>query len=151
MRDTSSAPPSLDDVTNHLVAAFRPRHEGPSNWPARDITLGQLKTLFMLRSEGAVSIGHLAESFGIGAAAASGYVERIERHGLVERRHRTDDRRIVECHLTASGRKLLDELAGVRIEALRRSLSVLTIEERTELDRLLLVIASRTRMAEAQE
>jgi len=37
------------------------------------VTLGQLKTLFMLRGEGPVSIGRIAETFGIGAAAASGY------------------------------------------------------------------------------
>jgi DNA-binding MarR family transcriptional regulator len=108
------------------------------------MTFGQLKTLFMLRREGPLSIGHIAESFGIGAAAASGYVERIERHGLVERRHRTDDRRVVECHLTDAGGKLLDDMAGGRTEAMRRALSVLTPEELAEFDRLITLIATRT-------
>jgi len=34
---------------------------------------------------------------GSGAATASGIVERVERHGLVARQHRLDDRRVVEC------------------------------------------------------
>jgi DNA-binding MarR family transcriptional regulator len=140
----------VDEVANDLFAAFGPRPDSPSSWPARDMTLGQLRTLFMIRSEGPVSIGRIAESIGIGAAAASGYVERIERHGLVERRHRTDDRRIVDCHLTEAGRRLLDELAGVRVEALRRALGVLTAEERIEFDRLLRVIAARIPQADRE-
>jgi len=149
VRDTNAETPTVDDVANHLFDAFRPHHGGPrpgrpASWPDRDITLGQLRTLFTIRSDGPLSIGRIAESFGIGAAAASGYVERIERHGLVERRHRTDDRRIVECHLTGSGRRLLDDLAGVQMDALRRALRKLTPEERLEFDRLLTIIAARS-------
>lgn len=141
--DTKPTAPSVHDVANHLFAAFRPRLPDPSTWPPRDVTLGQLRTLFMIRREGPLSIGLVAESLGVGAAAASGFVERIERHGLVERRHRTDDRRIVECHLTEAGERLLDDLAGVQMNALRRALGVLTPDERLEFDRLLKVIAAR--------
>lgn len=147
MRDTNSPAPSVDEVANHVCSAFEPRL-GKAGWPARDITLGQLKTLFMLRARGPLSIGRIAEEFGIGAAAASGYVERIERHGLVERRHRTDDRRIVECHLTESGNSLLDTLAGMRSDAVRRALGVLSPEELADFDRLLSAIATRTTPAE---
>jgi DNA-binding MarR family transcriptional regulator len=98
----------------------------------------------MIRREGPLSISRVAESVGVGAAAASGFVERIERHGLVERHHRTDDRRIVDCHLTEAGERLLDELAGVQTEALRRALSVLTPAERLEFDQLLRAIAARS-------
>lgn len=131
----------------HLFAAFRPQEPKSSDWPGRDVTLGQLKTLFMLRGEGPMSIGRIAESQGIGAAAASGYIERIERHGLVERRHRTDDRRVVECHLTESGIQLLEDLAGMRLDALHRALGVLKPAELAEFDRLLVLVASRTPMA----
>lgn len=155
MHDTTDATrtavaPTVDEVVHHLFAAFRPHEHKPAEWPARDVTLGQLKTLFMLRGEGPLSIGRIAESFGIGAAAASGYVERIERHGLVERRHRTDDRRVVECHLTASGAQLLEQLAGMQINAMRQALGVLTPEELAEFDRLITIIASRLTPTETQ-
>ncbi|MGI8927840.1 MAG: MarR family winged helix-turn-helix transcriptional regulator [Candidatus Limnocylindrales bacterium] len=142
MRDTKSPAPSLDDVAHRICSAFEPRL-GTSVWPVQDITLGQLKTLFMIRAQGPRSIGRIAEAFGIGAAAASGYVERIERHGLVERRHRTDDRRIVECHLTETGQSMLDTLAGMRVDAVRRALDVLSADELRDFDRLLSAIAAR--------
>ena len=106
--------------------------------------MGQLTTLFMLRRGGPMSVGRIAESLGIGAAAASGYIERIERHGLVERRHRTDDRRVVECHLTEAGGDLLDSLAGLRTDALREALSRLAPTELLEFDRLLTIMAQRS-------
>lgn len=99
----------------------------------------------MLKAQGPLAIGRLAETFGIGAAAASGYVERIERHGLLERRHRTDDRRIVDCHLTDAGNALLEELAGLQVNALRQALSVLSADELAAFDHLLTVIAERAR------
>ena len=136
---------TVDQVAQRLMLAFRPAHDkSPDAWPARDITVGQLKTLFMLRTDGPQAIGRIAEILGIGAAAASGYVERIERHGLLERRHRTDDRRVVECHLTSTGSALLEDLAGLQMVALRRALSVLTPEELADFDRIVAAIATRT-------
>jgi DNA-binding MarR family transcriptional regulator len=140
---THEAPTSAQ-VAEHLLGAFQPQEWKSKGWPAgRDITIGQLRTLFTLRRQGPLSIGRVAEMFGIGAAAASGYIERIERHGLVERKHRTDDRRVVECHLTATGRRLLETLAGMRLEAVRQRLDVLTPQELADFDRLLTLISSR--------
>ncbi len=148
MHDTTVLTPTVEEVARHLFDAFRPQERTAAEWPARDVTLGQLKTLFMLRREGPLSIGRIAETSGIGAAAASGYVERIERHGLVERRHRTDDRRVVECHLTDSGEHLLEALAGMRMEAIHGALGALTPTELAEFDRLVLLIAQRTAASE---
>src|SRR6478752_2091267 len=60
----------------------------------RDLTLGQLRLLLQLRN-GPLSMG------------ATGFVGRVERHGLVARQHRQDDRRIVECVLTPEGEHFL--------------------------------------------
>lgn len=143
MPETTLEAPTAAQVAERLLGAFPPQELRSNSWPAgRDITIGQLKTLFTLRRHGPLSIGRVAEMFGIGAAAASGYIERIERHGLIERKHRTDDRRVVECHLTAGGRRLLETLAGMRMEAVRRRLDVLTPQELADFDRLLRLIAN---------
>ena len=92
--------------------------------PARDLTLGQIRLLFLLRSEGPQPMGRIADVFDLSSTAATGFVARIERHGLVERRHRSDDRRIVECALTPNGEHFLEELSGVRREAVRLALGV---------------------------
>ena len=72
-----------------------------------------------------------------GATASPGFVARIERHGLVARRHRSDDRRIVECELTDAGVRFLQELSGDRIDTVRIALSALDGTELTEFHRLL--------------
>lgn len=114
------------------------------SWTGQDLTFGQLRLLFLLYRHGPAAIGRIAEWLGVGLPAASGVVDRVERHGLVERRHGRDDRRIVECLLTSQGRHLLDEIAGTRLEAMRRILRVLSHTELAELDRLLEIVIVRT-------
>jgi DNA-binding MarR family transcriptional regulator len=134
---------NIDQAIVSLMAAFfRPDVDIPAR--ARDLSLGQLRLFFLIRTEGPLTMGRIAELFGTGQAAATGFVERIERHGFLERRHRSDDRRVVECHLTAEGAMLLDELGGLHRESLARALSVLTDEELGEFDRLLRLIGTRS-------
>lgn len=137
--------PSEDDelltsATHQLLAVFHgmPRQVPPA--PARDITLGQLRLLFLLRREGSLPMGRIAEVFDLTPAASTGFVARVERHGLVERRHRSDDRRVVETALTDTGRHFLDELSGIRIETIRRAISALQRSDLAEFDRLLGII-----------
>ena len=114
------------------------------SWAGQELTFGQLRLLFLLNRHGPAAISRIAEWLGVGLPAASGVVDRVERHGLVERRHGRDDRRIVECLLTDQGRNLLDEIAGTRSEAIRRVLRVLSPVELAELDRLLEIVIVRT-------
>jgi DNA-binding MarR family transcriptional regulator len=72
-------------------------------------------------------------------------VERVERHGLVSRRHRLDDRRVVDCQLTDAGRHLIDEISGMRLEMVRRILGVLTDDEQAEMARLIALVLERTK------
>jgi DNA-binding MarR family transcriptional regulator len=111
--------------------------------PASDLTMGQIRLLFLLRREGPQPMGRLAEVFDLSATSSSGFVARIERHGLVVRRHRSDDRRIVECELTEAGSRFLQELSGIRLDTVRTALSALDATELTEFQRLLRRIHER--------
>jgi len=93
---------------------------------ARDLTLGQLRLLLLLRRDGAQPMGRIAQVLDLSSTAATGFVSRVERHGLVVRRHRSDDRRVVECALSDAGSQFVDELSGIRIDALRSALAMLT-------------------------
>jgi MarR family transcriptional regulator, organic hydroperoxide resistance regulator len=130
----------LTSATNRLLAVFHgmPRQVPPA--PARDITLGQLRLLFLIRRDGPQPMGRIGEVFDLTPAAATGFVDRIERHGLVERRHRSDDRRVVETTLTENGRHFLEELSGIRIDTIRRAISALQRSDLAEFDRLLGII-----------
>jgi DNA-binding MarR family transcriptional regulator len=111
--------------------------------PARDLTFGQLRLLVLIHREGPQPMGRLADVFDLTSTGASGLVERVERHGLVERHHRADDRRVVECDLTAEGRRLVLQFAGLRQAELKRTLAVLAPAELADLHRLVLVITER--------
>ena len=131
---------TLTSATNRLLAVFHgmPRQVPPA--PARDVTLGQLRLLFLIRRDGPQPMGRICEVFDLTPAAATGFVDRIERHGLVERRHRSDDRRVVETTLTENGRHFLESLSGIRIDTIRRAISALQRSDLAEFDRLLGII-----------
>jgi DNA-binding MarR family transcriptional regulator len=125
MHEAPGRSTDIDDVARAVLAAF---HSMPLTTPpelARDLTISQVRLLAVLRREGPQSMGAIADRFELSPTAVTGFVQRVERHGLVERRHRSDDRRVVECALSESGRGLIDALSGLRLDAIRRSLSVL--------------------------
>lgn len=137
---------SVDAVAvrlSRLVRLHRPADARSPDWLDQELTFSQLRLLFLLREQGPVTMSGLAEALAVTAATASGVVERIERRGLVERRHRPDDRRVVECVLTEAGERLVREMAGARLDALRAMLAVLTPEELAQFDRLVGLIVER--------
>ena len=136
--------PSLDDATGRAVAVFKLQAaQGPDWSGAHDLTFGQLRLLFLLHADGPMPMSHVAERIGVGVSAVTGIVERIERQGLVERCHRADDRRVVECCLTDAGDQFIGEIAGIRMQATRRLLSTLSAEELAQLHHLLGLVLER--------
>jgi DNA-binding MarR family transcriptional regulator len=116
------------------------------DWVAQELTFSQTRLIFLLHKHGPSPIGRVAEWLGVGLPTASGAVDRLERHGLVVRQHRLDDRRIVECGLTEAGQKLIDQIYGMRLEMMRRFLQVLTEEELADMARLITIVSERTRV-----
>jgi DNA-binding MarR family transcriptional regulator len=88
-------------------------------------------------------MSRVAEWLGVALPTASGTVERVERHGLVTRQHRLDDRRVVECGLTDAGRRLIDEMSGTRLQMMRQILGVLTEDEMADMARLIAIVLER--------
>lgn len=64
-------------------------------------------------------------------------IDRLERRGLVERGGDTTDRRARIVHLTAAGRKLIQNLFARHERAMERAVSALAPEERATLTGLL--------------
>jgi MarR family transcriptional regulator, organic hydroperoxide resistance regulator len=135
---------ALEDILVHaadLAKSFRAEMPG---WVAAELTMGQLRLLVRLSKHGPTSMSGVGEWLGTSLPSVTGTVDRLERHGLVERHHRADDRRIVEVQLTDHGRELVVEILGIRLEAMRRFLGVLEPDELKDLDRLLRLIIERT-------
>ena len=145
MSEPSSDDPNIDAVVHAVSSLWERQDSDVPDWAAQELTFGQMRLLFLLSKHGPSPMSRIAEWLGVGLPTASGTVERVERHGLVERRHRVDDRRVVECQLTVAGRELLEEIAGMQRDVLRRTLGVLTGEELRELARLVSIVAERTK------
>ena len=144
----SSGGPADPDEREHVLAHLAElaksfRAEMPA-WVAAELTSGQLRLLFKLSRQGPTSMSGIGEWLGTSLSSVTGTVERLERHGLVERRHGADDRRIVEVHLSDPGRELVADILGIRLESIRRFLGALDPDELGDLDRLLRLIIERT-------
>jgi len=147
MTEASRRTPTIEDVATGIERLMQLDSPHAPDWVGSNLTFGQLRLLFLLRHLGPLSIGALAERLGVTLASASETVERIERHAFVVRRHREDDRRVVECHLSEAGDRLVDEIAGLRLDGMRRVLGVLTPAELADFDRLIRVIGDRLEAA----
>ena len=144
MTNALASPDLLASVITDMAHAFHAPGPGLPGWLAQDLTLAQVRTLFLIAHEAPLPMGRIAEILGVSVASASGIVDRLERHDLVARRHRTDDRRVVECVPSDAGRRLIDEMSGRRIEMARRALGVLAPDELAEFHRLVCLIAERS-------
>ena len=116
----------LDEMTS-----WSPRERGGAfrSWHRHSISLVHLNVLTVIEAEGPVSMSRLAEALDVADASATGIVDRMEKHGLVERRHGTDDRRVVLVHATEAGLKVFSDMASHRREMLSRVFAELTEEE----------------------
>src|SRR5260370_6927354 len=93
--------PSTEDA----LAAYRQVHRAlltstASKWRNLDLSMQQLRAMYFLRDEEEMSVGRLAELFGIGLPAASLLADRLVRSGYVERRDDPADRRRALLTLT---------------------------------------------------
>jgi len=122
-------------------------HDVP-DWVAEELTFGQMRLLFLLSTRGPSPVSRVAEWLEVGLPTASGIVDRLERHGLVTRQHRLDDRRVVECDLTDKGRQLIEEIAGMRTKVLRRMLGVLDDKQLADLGQIMKSVLAKLRQVE---
>jgi DNA-binding MarR family transcriptional regulator len=101
----------------------------------------ELATLRLLRtvqrSDGAPSIGEVAEVLTVDPSTASRVVDRAVESGLLERRACSEDRRRARLHLTATGTELLDRATDRRRELLAEVTSDWSEDELDQLVRQL--------------
>ena len=116
----------LDEMT-----AWSPRDRGGmfKTWHRHALSLVHLNVLTALEAEGPLSMRRLAEAMDVSDASATGIVDRMEKRGLVERRHGTGDRRMVLVQATGAGEQVFRDMAAHRRDVLSRVLTELTEEE----------------------
>ena len=122
--------PSVDDA----LLGYRRFHRAlmtstARKWRDLDISMQQVRAMYVLRDEGEVAIGRLAEVFGFGMPAASLLADRLVRAGYAERRDDAADRRRVLIRLSRAGDRLMTELMEGSQSHMRRWMSALSPDE----------------------
>ena len=105
-----------------FITAFR-------RWHRDSFSLIHLNVLTMLDADGPDYMSHLAEALDVSVASMTGIVDRMEKRGLVERRHGGKDRRVVLVYPTEVGRDVFREIDRRRREGLTKILERLSDDE----------------------
>lgn len=102
------------------------------------VTPAQVRALRTIAGEDCpVRMSALAARLGIARRSATDVVDQLVEAGLVTREHDPADRRGVAVAATKAGRKLLDQLASRRLDAVHELLAELDGTERAQLAALL--------------
>ena len=105
---------------------------------------GEFDVLATLRRQGepfTLTPGELSEKTMVTSGAVSKRLDRLEARGLVERRTAAGDGRSRTVHLTAAGRRLIDEAMDAHMDNEHRLLAALPARDRDALARLLARLA----------
>src|SRR5262245_37855891 len=101
---------AIQQIVDAQIAIFRAFKNQPlPEWLQLDITLGQLRALFILFQAGPTPIGQLGVSLGVSRPAASLLVDALVRHGLVERFEDPTDRRRTFARLSPEALRLITQ------------------------------------------
>ncbi len=101
-------------------------------WEDRELTMSQLRVLFILNGDRGMTAGHLAERLSVRPSTVTGIVDRLVKQELVERRADPDDRRIVRNVLAPTGQRLINEFTAASREFIESFLEPLSDSELSE-------------------
>ena len=99
------------------------------DWLSLDVSMAQLKVLFLLHYRGPATVGALANKMGVTLPTVSATLDRLVRAGYVGREDDPDDRRVVINRLTPLGTSLVERLREERRARVDQALHRLTAEQ----------------------
>ncbi len=97
----------------------------PKQWLQLDLTMPQLKTVFLLFLSGPSRMSDIASALGVSLATATGVVDRLVEREVVLRDSDPADRRVVLCRLSDKGQKLMSSLWQLARDRARELLNVI--------------------------
>ena len=101
-----------------------------------ELTISQFGVLEALFHLGPMQVGELGGKILKSSGNMTLVIDNLERHGLVRRARREDDRRRIDVHLTEKGEALVAAVLPAHVAGVVRAFSALTVEEIAELSRL---------------
>lgn len=92
------------------------------------VSPGHVQIMIAL-AKGPHSVSQLAEVVGVSRPAATQLVDRLVEHGMVERRHDPEDRRVVFVDYTPGEREIARRIVKARRKPLEQTIERMTDEE----------------------
>ncbi|HEY7414307.1 MAG TPA: MarR family transcriptional regulator [Ktedonobacteraceae bacterium] len=124
----------IDTILEHLVTILQKmRRSAAHSWFQLDLSIAQVRVLFVLTQQHSATMSSIAEELGVGLPTASHLVEKLVRSGLAERSEDPKDRRHTLVQLTKAGEDLMGHLSQNRLAQIHLWLSQLNEEELTAL------------------
>ncbi|HEY3082647.1 MAG TPA: MarR family transcriptional regulator [Chloroflexota bacterium] len=132
------APPTADELVDlHQRYLRRLYADSLEAWVRLDLTMPQLRLLYVLVNDGPHGAGALARRLGLAPSSVTGLVDRLVERGLARRDEDPRDRRVVRAAATTFGQELLETLVAQRREQLLRLFGGLSFDEQADLARVL--------------
>ena len=107
----------------------------PDAWMNLNLTIAQLKSLFLIVREGSTNTKTLAKELGVTPSNVTGIVDRLVKQGLVSRQENPEDRRMLRLRVTDKGEAILTSLREETISSMSEVLARMSIEELSSLAR----------------
>lgn len=102
---------------------------GPDPWLQVELTMPQLKALFLVHGLRSATMGTVASHLGVGLSTATGLVDRLVDQHLVRREDDRRDRRIVRVLPTEEGEALVAQVCSAGQDRMRVLLRRLSLDE----------------------
>ena len=112
------------------------------------LTASQLGVLETLLHLGPMPQTRLCGKLLMSGSNLTTVIDNLERRGWVRRERDAADRRVQNVHLTAEGRRLIEEVFPTHVSHITETLAVLTRDEQRELGRLCKKLGLETAAAE---
>lgn len=101
-------------------------------WLSVDLTLPQIRAVFLIVTLGRATGSRLARALGIGLPSTTRLADRLVEHGLVVREEDPADRRVSYIVPTPAAERLVERVESYRREYLAASLAALDLDQLCE-------------------
>ena len=110
----NAAAKRVEELMVQMFHSMRPQVSEES--PLMEVTIPQLKTLFLLVERKPLRMSEISAHLGVGMPTVTSLVGKLEEKGLALREHDTQDRRVVLCAATPQGEAEVERFWQVRRE-----------------------------------
>jgi DNA-binding MarR family transcriptional regulator len=120
----------------------------PDELMALDVTMPQMKIMLLLYVRGSVRMSNIANDLKVTLPTATSLIEKLVDKNYVLRDTQSDDRRVVLCKLSVSGKKTI---TGIWISARKRSQQLLLSLDYSKLEMFRDVLNAMMQSSDTQQ